>query len=107
MLAATTVAAVNDFYRQFGQNLRRHRRLSQMSQEELADLTQMGRATIASIEAGRQAVALHQALKLGEALRTDLRELIADTTPSELRQLQGVLRDSDLRIVLDLHEKLP
>lgn len=77
-----------------------------MSQEELGELSSMSRPTIASIEGGRQAVALHQALKLSEALGVDLTELVVDTTPARLRYLRGQLEDHDLQIVQQLREEL-
>jgi transcriptional regulator with XRE-family HTH domain len=80
--------------------------MRQMKQEQLADLTLMGRPTIASIEGGRQAVALHQALKLSEALGVGLGDLVAQAAPSALRDLHGQLADHDLLIVQQLREEL-
>ncbi len=95
-----------DFYVQFGQRVRYFRRHLRLSQERLADMTQIGRATVASIESGRQAVALHQAIKLSEALKVDIAQLVNAPKSSEISSLGNVLADQDLQILEQLRAEL-
>lgn len=89
-------------YEQFGQSVKRVRRLRGLSQEQLAEQTMMGRPTIASIERGRQVVALHQALKLSKALGVTLEELTSNAALSHVRGLAGQLEDKDREIIQQL-----
>ena len=67
----------------------------------------MGRPTIASIENGRQAVALHQVMKLCEALDVELTYLVFDRPYiSRLDHLAIDLDAHDLDIVQQLHGEL-
>lgn len=66
----------------------------------------MGRPTIASIEGGRQAVTLLQALRLSAVLGVELSQLVAEAQSSPLRHLHAVLEEQDLRIVQQLHDEL-
>lgn len=77
-----------------------------MTQGELGSLSGLGRATIASIERGRQAVAIHQAVRICRALGTHLSDLLGDAE-GELQGLRNVLADHDLEIVRQLREQLP
>lgn len=64
----------------------------------------MGRATIASIEAGRQVVALHQALALCSALSVELGALLGQSalTDEDDLGLSEVLDAHDLEIIREL-----
>lgn len=93
---------MDTLYEQFGQSVKRVRRLRGLSQEQLAEQAMMGRPTIASIERGRQVVALHQALNLSKALGVTLEELTSNSAPSRIRGLAGQLEDTDLEIIQQL-----
>lgn len=100
---------MDELYAEFGRRIRRCRKSRSLSQDDLALLTHMGRATIASIEKGRQAVALHQALSLCKALEVELLEMIPgnkEGSSSVYKELKGVLDGQDLEIVEQLHEAM-
>ena len=80
----------------------------QLSQEQLAAKAAMGRATVASIEAGRQVVALHQALALCRALDVDVGKLLVETHESNSldRDLEGLLEPHDLQIIREIRDGL-
>jgi len=107
-VGASTISHVENLYQAFGDGVRRHRRLKQLSQEQLATKASMGRATVASIEAGRQVVALHQALAICAALEVDLGKLMAQTQElaSKRHDLAGLLEPHDLEIVLEIQDGL-
>ena len=93
---------MEELYVRFGTNVRQKRRALRLSQERLGELSDMGRPTVAAIEAGRQAVTLHQAVALSNVLETGLMDLLgAGSTPS-VDGLEQVLGDHDLRIVQQL-----
>ena len=68
----------------------------------------MGRATVASIEAGRQVVALHQALSLCTVLGVELSALLAQSQRAgrEDLELEGLLEAHDLEIIRELRHGL-
>ncbi|MDP3650336.1 MAG: helix-turn-helix transcriptional regulator [Rhodoferax sp.] len=102
---------MDSIYQRFGQNIRKYRRAKEMSQGDLALLTNMGRPTIASIEKGRQAVALHQVVKLGAALDVDVAILVSglveDSTSPGLKDLHTLLNPGDFEMLKQLHGELP
>lgn len=97
-------------YQRFGLNVKKYRRLRKMSQDDLAFLSKMGRPTIASIEKGRQAVALHQVMKLAEALDLEMATLLSGISEKasliDLSGLHETLSARDLEIVEQLQEEL-
>lgn len=90
----------------FGRHLRRVRKLRGLTQEDLSVRTGIGRATVASIELGRQAVALHQAVGLCKVLGVKLADLLEEPA-EDLEELRGVIADSDLAIVSQIRQELP
>jgi transcriptional regulator with XRE-family HTH domain len=93
---------MDEIYRQFGQRVRQHRKIKKLSQEELGELTQLGRATIAAIEGGRQTVALHQLILLSKKLDVGVNNLVFDDQTAVLDKHKGNLGEHDLRIVQQL-----
>ncbi|WP_167481293.1 helix-turn-helix domain-containing protein [Acidovorax cavernicola] len=93
---------MEELYVRFGANVRQQRRAQKLSQERLGELTDMGRPTVAAIEAGRQAVTLHQAVALSNVLAVGLMELIGVGGAPSVDGLEQVLDDHDLRIVQQL-----
>ncbi|KTE72591.1 hypothetical protein ATE72_22175 [Sphingopyxis sp. HXXIV] len=67
-----------DLYSVFGKRVADERLARKISQQELAKLVGLSRASIANIEAGRQRVLLHQAVGLVQALRI---QTISDILP--------------------------
>jgi transcriptional regulator with XRE-family HTH domain len=63
-------------YQQFGQRVSLGRSLKKLNQADLGKLCDMGRATIATIEAGRQSVTLDQAYKICLALEATLTDML-------------------------------
>ena len=99
---------MDNFYLNFGEGVRRHRRGLRWSQEQLAEKASMGRATVASIEAGRQVVALHQALSLCTVVGVELSALLAQShqADTEVLGLEGLLEAHDLEIIRELRHGL-
>lgn len=92
-------------YEALAENLRAWRQFRGVSQSELAERCGIGRATIASIEGCRQAVALHQVAALAKALEVPLVELI-ERPGDEFEHLRGVVADEDLQKILDMSKGL-
>lgn len=61
---------------EFGAKVRRIREEVGLSQEKLAELTDVHRTYISGIERGRQNISLLTMMKLAQALSVDLEELI-------------------------------
>lgn len=99
---------MDNIYLSFGEGVRRHRRNLRWSQDQLAEKASMGRATVASIEAGRQVVALHQALSLCTVLGVQLSALLANPhqADSEDLGLEGLVEAHDLEIIRELRHGL-
>ena len=108
-MVLVTVTVMDDLYVDFGRKVRHFRKTRKLSQDDVALLTNIGRASIAAIERGRQAVALHQALALCEALDVNLPDLLPKTNDSStfaFEALKGLLDGQDLEIVERLHEEM-
>ena len=71
-------SSVDALYQEVGRRIRSTRERSglKLSQEKLAKLLKMSRASIVNIEAGRQHAPLHLLWQIAEALGTDLAMLI-------------------------------
>lgn len=95
---------VEDLYLHFGQRVKQQRRAQKLSQEQLGTLTSMGRQTVAAIEAGKQAVALHQAVALANALGVQLADLLKEGVDQSLTDLAYGLEDEDLKAISRLLE---
>ncbi|KTE17302.1 hypothetical protein ATE71_01880 [Sphingopyxis sp. H115] len=67
-----------DLYSVFGKRVADERLARKISQQKLANLVGLSRASIANIEAGRQRVLLHQAIELVQALKM---QTISDILP--------------------------
>lgn len=93
---------MNPFYVQFGQAIKKLRKSKRLSQEDLGELTQLGRATIAAIEGGRQTVALHQAKEISDVLAVSIEQLIFDESKAMLEKHKDKLQEQDFRIVQHL-----
>ncbi|SOB57934.1 conserved protein of unknown function [Pseudodesulfovibrio profundus] len=62
----------------FGQRIRRLREEAGLSQEKLAEETDVHRTYISGVERGRQNISLLTMNKLAQALDVDLQALVAD-----------------------------
>jgi transcriptional regulator with XRE-family HTH domain len=82
----------NDFYSQFGKNVRSCRGDLNLTQEELSARLNLSRSSIANIELGRQKILLHQLFDLAKALEVDPLDLVRK--PDE-RDLVTQLRARD------------
>ncbi|HKI86036.1 MAG TPA: helix-turn-helix transcriptional regulator [Thermoanaerobaculia bacterium] len=61
----------------FGQSLRRRRRLAELSQKELAELTQLGHMDISAIERGQRVPRLDTIVKLAAGVEATTCDLLA------------------------------
>ncbi|MBZ5591220.1 MAG: helix-turn-helix domain-containing protein [Acidobacteriia bacterium] len=65
-----------DFYPRFGQTLRKARKTSGLSQEDLAKAVGLNRTSVSNIEKGRQKILLHTFCDLLRVLNVEPRDLI-------------------------------
>jgi transcriptional regulator with XRE-family HTH domain len=98
-------------YLSLGQKIRGARKNQQLSQEDFGALCSMGRATIASIEAGKQSVTLDQVYKFCIVLNVSLENLLPPINPKTVITVEDKLKDqmnlqdlATLRTVLDSNE---
>ena len=95
---------VNDFYRQFGQLLRRARKDAGLSQEDLATAIDLTRTSVSNIEKGRQKVLLHTFGRLLGVLNLEAAELLpaadqdSSSRPMGLDRLRSI-DESGLKFV--------
>ena len=68
--------SVKDPLLQFGQQVRKARRLQGLSQEELADLCQLDRSYVGGVERGERNVSLLNIIKIAKALRMAPKDLL-------------------------------
>ncbi|HAX76460.1 MAG TPA: transcriptional regulator [Cyanobacteria bacterium UBA11372] len=67
-----------DITEQFGKRVRHFRKLRNLSQDELAELCELHRTYIGSVERGERNITLINANKIANALSVSLAELVAD-----------------------------
>lgn len=79
-------------YKPFGRMVAKRRQALALTQVELAQKSGLSRASIASIESGRQNVLLHHVYALAEALQLDK---IADLLPVQPKLEGGTMEVSD------------
>lgn len=75
-MAKARTGADGSFYRHVGGQVRRLREGAGMKQDELAVRVGLSRASIANVEAGKQAVPLHLFAAITEALGADVAHLL-------------------------------
>lgn len=108
MISADTRRHMHKVYLEFGTRLRRARKSRELSQDELALRAGIGRATIATIEMGKQTVALHQLYSLSEALHISLDQLLPPQESKELIQALGEqnLQKSDIDLIREMTQEV-
>ena len=78
------------FYRLVGERIAQARRRQQLTQKGLAPAVRLSRASVANIEKGRQAVAVHVLVKFSQALGVPVADLIPPnrdvSASSEIKQ---------------------
>jgi transcriptional regulator with XRE-family HTH domain len=67
-----------DITEQFGKRVRHFRKLRNLSQDELAELCELHRTYIGSVERGERNITLINANKIANALSVSLADLVAD-----------------------------
>lgn len=87
------------FYRLVGERIAQARHRRQLTQKGLAPAVGLSRASVANVEKGRQAVALHVFVKFSEALGVPFGDLIPSdrdvAASSEIRQRLSVLSSTE------------
>ena len=87
------------FYRLVGERITQARRRQQLTQHGLAPAVGLSRASVANIEKGRQAVALHVLVKLSQALGVPVADLIPSdrdvSASSEIKQRLSELSSTE------------
>lgn len=67
-----------DITEQFGRRVRHFRKLRNLSQDHLAELCELHRTYIGSVERGERNITLLNAKKIANALSVSLAELVSD-----------------------------
>ncbi|GFE70087.1 helix-turn-helix domain-containing protein [Chroococcus sp. FPU101] len=67
-----------DITKQFGERVRYFRKLKKLSQDELADLCNLHRTYIGSVERGERNITLINANKIANALSVNLADLVSN-----------------------------
>ena len=67
-----------DITEQFGKKVRHFRKLRNLSQNDLAELSELHRTYIGSVERGERNITLLNASKIAKALSVSLAELVTD-----------------------------
>jgi transcriptional regulator with XRE-family HTH domain len=88
----------------FGAKLRQLRRARDLSQEDLALKVGISRPSVATVEAGRQNIQLHQVYQFARALDLPLEELLP--SPAEVSQFQRLSHSAKQNRVLDIREQI-
>ncbi|REL28204.1 XRE family transcriptional regulator [Thalassotalea euphylliae] len=65
----------NNYQVQFGISVRKHRNAKNLTQEELANLAELDRTYIGSVERGERNVGLVNIHKIANALKVEVKEL--------------------------------
>lgn len=86
----------NRIYKFVGDNIRLHRGLAKLTQDELAARVGLSRASIVNIEKARQQPSLHLLIEIAECLNIDLHDLIPRKA---LVKLEDILEEEELRIL--------
>ena len=61
-----------------GESIRHYRRQAQLSQEELAERADLHPVYVGKVERGEQWISLHALLRIAHALKTPLRDIVAE-----------------------------
>lgn len=97
-------------YIQFGARVLELRKLKKLSQSELGKRSELSRATIATIESGKQSVALEQVYKICLALETELSDLLPPisltNSDKELMKIDLDLNPHDAHKLVLISKKL-
>ena len=88
------------FYKAQGDLIRRKRRALRQTQEGLAALIGLSRATVANIETGRQQLLVHQLHQIARDL-----PLPSDLTPRQRSQIAGLLSGAGKGAMRGDHEE--
>jgi transcriptional regulator with XRE-family HTH domain len=91
-VASTKSMSHEAIYKPFGRMVAKRREALKLTQVNLAGRTGLSRASIASIESGRQNVLLHQVYALATALEMDK---IVDLLPAQPKLEGGTMEISD------------
>ena len=87
------------FYRLVGERIAQARRRQQLTQKGLAPAVGLSRASVANVEKGRQAVALHVLVKFSQALGVPVVDLIPSdrdvSASSEIKQRLSELSSTE------------
>lgn len=76
------LAQQNEFYRQLGASIRKHRQRRKLSQDALANLIGLKRTSLTNIENGRQHPPLHTFCDIVEHLEVDFVEVLPKSLPT-------------------------
>jgi transcriptional regulator with XRE-family HTH domain len=77
-LSLLDLAPSMDITEQFGKKVRYFRKLRNLSQDQLAELSELHRTYIGSVERGERNITLLNASKIAKALSVSLADLVID-----------------------------
>lgn len=64
--------------RKIGENIRRHRKAAGLSQEKLAEKSDLHPVYFGQVERGEQTVSVHALVRIAKAIKIKLSDLVAD-----------------------------
>ena len=107
----------DDFYVEMGRRIADLRRAAGLTQEGMAELTEIGSSYIARIETGSRRPSLDVLLDISSALDVPLWRLVADqrlsldekswkAATSQLAELSGALPAKDIKLLVSIAKRL-
>ena len=96
-------------YKDIGMRIRQARKAASMSQQTLAELSNLQPNTISHIERGTTTVQLQSLINIANALNTPIEKLLCGVTTASEQVLKGILADllndcsaQEMRIIVDM-----
>ena len=80
-----------ELYKAIGTKIRKERERQDLTQEELATHSEIGRTSLTNIEAGRQRLLVHQLWRIARALSVQPRDLFPDLSPVKAQSVEELL----------------
>lgn len=96
--------AHKDFYIRFGELVKKHRNLLDMTQDEFGKQVSLSRASIANIENGRQKILIHQLIIFAKQLNVKPEDLLPGDDLQDFPTLNAKTREEEKWIQAILRE---
>lgn len=100
------VAKKNFLYEKIGEKVVECRKSQSLSQQDLADKIHVNRATISSVESGRQQTSIHLLYNIADALDVEIAYFLPSLEAFKMHKEEEANKISDLLNNADVSEKL-